>query len=112
MRLFLALFLLALPAYAQAQTTASITIVIQSPPSTSVSCGTTTSYTLTEPVAAGTVVCQLAVQPTTWQGALQVQQTAGPQANAFTVNSSNQLVVGSVALMTVGNYAVTITATP
>jgi len=97
--------------YAQAaQTTLSITVTIQSPPSTSIRCGTTNSYTLASP-AAGTIVCPLVVQPSDWQGAITLTQNSGPQNDAFTINSNN-LVVGNNALNKAGTYSLIIGATP
>jgi len=110
-RTIAALALALLVSGAQAATsTLSIIVTIQSPPATSVRCGTQNSYTLASP-AAGTVVCPLTVQPSDWQGALVVTQNSGPQANAFAINGNN-LVVGNAALTQAGTYSLTISATP
>jgi len=103
------LSLFSVNAYA-AQSTLSITITIQTSNSTSVKCGTSTSYTLASPPA-GQVVCPLIVQPADWQGALTITQNSGPQDDAFTIKNGN-LVVGSNALNKAGNYSLTIGATP
>lgn len=89
-----------------------ITITINGPPSTAVTCGSSSAYTLTATVAAGTVICKLAVTPNNWNGAWMLTQTSGPQANAFVIDASGNLDVGTAALTQTGSYALTISATP
>jgi hypothetical protein len=102
--------LVALPLAAQSTTT-TLTITIVSPPSTSIACGSTTSYTFTVPVTAGQLVCPITVQPGAWTGAFGLSQTSGPQANAFAI-SGNNLVVGATGITQPGAYGLTISASP
>jgi opacity protein-like surface antigen len=88
----------------------TLTITLTSPSSTSITCGSATSYTFPAPVPAGTVICGITVQPSGWQGAFSLTQS-GPQDNAFAISGAN-LVVGSQALTTSGNYSVSLTASP
>ena len=94
----------AVPAQA---TTTSLSIIINSAPSTTVTCGASTTYTLTGPLAAGTNICNISVTPTGWSGALAL---SGANASAFALSGS-ALNVGATALA-VGTYAISITATP
>lgn len=116
------LFLLATPAYAQGAPPVVFTINIVSPSSTSASCAapsplpagwtvTGNTYSLMAPVAAGTVLCTMSVQPASWQGGFTVTQNSGPQASAFTMSGMN-FQVGSAALATLGAYSVTVSLTP
>lgn len=101
------LFMLSLavgtPTMAQGATT-NLSIIINSPPSTTVTC---TLGTYTAPLAAGSVICPITVTPSGWSGALTL---SGTSASSFALSGSN-LVVGSSAL-NAGTYSVTITATP
>jgi hypothetical protein len=90
-------------ARADAATTA-LSIIINSPTSTTVTCPMTT---YTAPLAAGSLICPIAVAPSGWSGALAL---SGSNASSFALSGSN-LVVGSTALQP-GTYSVTITATP
>lgn len=103
-----AIALLAFVGSADAATT-TITITVSGAPSTSVACGTTSTYSLTAP-APGATVCPVTVQPTGWSGATAVTQTSGPTANAFNYSSGN-IVVGSTT-PAAGTYTLTITTTP
>jgi hypothetical protein len=60
------------------------------------------------PLADGTVLGQLAVQPAAWNGTLTI---SGANAADVSINGSLQLVT-SVANLAVGAYSVTITANP
>ena len=100
-----------LPAIAQASTTASIVMMITSPPSTALSCPVAypsgqTSFV--EPVAAGTVVASCTVTPSTWSGTLAL---SGANASSFAISGLN-VVVGSSPITAAGTYDVTVTATP
>jgi hypothetical protein len=92
-----------LGARADAATT-TLSIIINSPTSTTVTCPLTT---YTAPLAAGSVICPIAVAPSGWSGALAL---SGTSASSFALSASN-LVVGSTALQA-GTYSVTISATP
>ena len=87
-----------------------LSIVIQGPVSTAVTCGANTSYTLNATVPAGTVICPITVAPGAWNGALTVSQTAGPQANAFAISGKN--LVAAADITQTGTYTVTIQALP
>jgi len=91
-------------AQAQAATT-TLSIIINSPPSTVIACPLAPSYSA--PLPAASVICTIAVTPAGWSGALTL---SGPDAASFALSGSN-LVVGSAALAA-GTYSVTITATP
>jgi hypothetical protein len=84
--------------------TTTLSIIINSPTSTTVTCPMTT---YTAPLAAGSVICPITVAPSGWSGALAL---SGASASSFALSGSN-LVVGSAALQS-GTYSVTITATP
>jgi hypothetical protein len=84
--------------------TTTLSIIINSPTSTTVTCPMTT---YTAPLAAGSLICPLTVAPGGWSGALSL---SGASASSFALSASN-LVVGSTALQP-GTYSVTITATP
>ncbi len=97
------------PAAAYASTM-SLSIVINSPASTAVTCPVTATFVA--PLAAGAVVCPISVAPSNWSGTLAL---SGTNASMFAISSGSsgsQLVVGSTAIATPGTYAVTITATP
>jgi hypothetical protein len=83
----------------------TLSIIINSPPSVSVSCPLASSYTA--PLAAGANICTVAVSPDGWSGALSL---SGTDAADFTLNGT-ALNVGSTALGA-GSYSVTINATP
>ena len=83
----------------------SLSIIINSPPSTNISCPLQSSYTA--PLAAGATVCAISIAPTGWSGALTL---SGANASAFALSGSN-LVVGSTPL-NAGTYSVVITANP
>jgi hypothetical protein len=101
--LFALLSLALFGARADAATT-TLSIIINSPTSTTVTCPMTT---YTAPLAAGSVICPIAVAPSGWSGALAL---SGANAGSFALSASN-LVVGSTALQP-GTYTVVITATP
>jgi hypothetical protein len=84
--------------------TTTLSIIINSPTSTTVTCPMTT---YTAPLAAGSVVCPITIAPAGWSGALAL---SGPNAGSFALSASN-LVVGAAALQP-GTYSVTITGTP
>lgn len=84
--------------------TTTLSIVINSGPSTAVSC---VPAALTAPVASGTVICPIVVTPASWSGALTL---SGTNAASFALSGSN-LVVGAAAL-NAGTFSVTITSTP
>ena len=84
--------------------TTTLSIIINSPTSTTVTCPMTT---YTAPLAAGSVICPITVAPGGWSGALTL---SGASASSFALSASN-LVVGSTALQP-GTYSVMITATP
>jgi hypothetical protein len=84
--------------------TTTLSIIINSPTSTTVTCPMT-AYTA--PLAAGSVICPITVAPSGWSGALTL---SGAGASSFALSAS-KLVVGSTALQP-GMYSVTITATP
>ena len=93
------------PALAQAQAaTTTLSIIINSPASTSITCALG-SYTA--PLASGAVICPISVAPAGWSGALTL---SGTNASSFALSGSN-LVVGATALP-VGTYSITLTATP
>lgn len=89
--------------------TLSMTVVINSAPSTTITCPI--SSTFTAPVAPGTVICQLTVAPSNWSGTLSL---SGPNASMFAISSgaTQSLVVGSSAITTPGIQSVTINAAP
>ena len=82
-----------------------LSIIVGGAASTSVACAVST--TLTAPVAAGTVICPIAVVPSGWTG---VFTLSGANAASFALSGST-LVVGASPLAA-GSYSVTITATP
>lgn len=91
--------------------TATLTIVINGPSSTSVTCTTASGTTFTAPLAAGSQICPITVAPSGWSGSLAL---SGMNASDFAISSGTsgqELVVGSTAL-NAGTYSVTITATP
>jgi hypothetical protein len=90
-------------AQAEAATT-TLSIIINSPTSTTVKCPMTT---YTGPLAAGSLICPITVAPGGWSGALAL---TGANASSFALSASN-LVVGPTALQP-GTYSVTVTATP
>ena len=104
MKRIYALLLLGLSTSVAWASSTSLSIVINSPPSTAVTCPLT-SYTA--PLAAGSVVCTISVVPAGWSGALAL---SGTSASSFVLNGTN-LVVGATPLAA-GTYSVTITATP
>jgi hypothetical protein len=100
-------FLFASPAFAQGATL-SLTIVINGPNSTTVTCPL---GTYTAPLAAGALICPITVAPSGWSGTLGL---SGANAGSFAISSGTggqQLVVGPTVL-NAGSYAVTLTATP
>jgi hypothetical protein len=101
--LFAVLSLALFGARADAATT-TLSIIINSPTSTTVTCPMTT---YTAPLATGSVICPITVAPSGWSGALAL---SGASASSFALSASN-LVVGSTALPA-GTYSVTVTATP
>jgi hypothetical protein len=103
-RLALAAAFLAFAGSTHAATT-TVSIIINSSTSTALAC--TPPTTLAAPLAAGTVICPLAITPTGWSGALAL---SGTNASSFALSGSN-LIVGATALAA-GSYSVTITATP
>ena len=91
----------------------NVTVNVPSAPSTSVSCGGNT-FTFTGPVAAGTAICPVVVEPSTWAGSLAL---SGTDASSFALQAGSsgvQLVVGAAGLSVnnTNSYSVTITATP
>jgi len=94
----------AFAARAQGATT-SLSIIISSPPSTSVTCPLTPPYTA--PLAAGSIICTVAIAPAGWSGALTL---SGTNASSFALQGTNLVVAASP--LAAGTYAVTITATP
>jgi hypothetical protein len=84
--------------------TTTLSIIINSPTSTTVTCPMTT---YTAPLAAGSLICSIAVAPGGWSRALSL---TGANASSFALSASS-LVVGSTALLP-DAYSVTITATP
>ncbi len=84
--------------------TTTLSIIINSPTSTTVTCPMTT---YTAPLAAGSVICPITVAPSGWSGALAL---SGASASSFALSAS-KLVVGSTALQP-GTYSITIIATP
>lgn len=99
-----AAILLAWPVIAANAATTTLSIVINSPASTGVTCS---PGTLTAPLAAGFVVCPITIAPSGWSGALAL---SGSNASSFALSGSN-LIVGPTSL-SAGTYSVTITATP
>jgi hypothetical protein len=89
--------------------TASLSITVVSPPSTTVTFDQT-AVTVTAPVPAGYVLANITVAPTGWTGSLSLTQT-GPQAGALAL-SGNALVVGTSPLTQAGAYSASVTATP
>jgi hypothetical protein len=81
---------------------------IQSPTSTSVTCGPV-SATLTYPVAANTLVCPIAVLPTSWAGAITLSDpthfTTGDNGGALWLKTGPTSPPA-------GNFSVTITTAP
>jgi hypothetical protein len=87
----------------------TLSIIVNSAPSTSVTC-TLTASSFTAPVAAGTNVANCVVAPSTWSGALTL---SGADASSFAlVQGTGALNVGSTALTASRSYAVTLTSTP
>jgi hypothetical protein len=108
-RLIFALFaLLASPAAYAHASTVTLSIVINSPPSTAVTCPL---GTYVAPLAAGSLICPITVAPSGWSGALALSGTNASSFAINTVSGVQQLVVGASAL-NAGTYSVTITATP
>jgi hypothetical protein len=109
--LALGICLFALVPTARAQTATNLSIVIQSAPSTALSCPinypTGKTY-FTAPVAAGTLIATCSVTPSGWSGALTL---SGPDAASFALSGLN-LSVGTAALTNAKTYLVTVTATP
>lgn len=95
---------LGMAAVAVQAATTTMTIVVNSPNSTTVTC---TPGTLTAPVAAGVTICPISIAPAGWSGVLSL---SGTDAARFALSGTN-LVVGGTAL-TAGSYSVIITATP
>lgn len=96
---------------AHAQSVTNLSIIIQSPASTAITCPInypTGKTAFTTPVAAGTLIAACAATPAGWSGSLQL---TGADAALFAISGFN-LSVGSAALTVGRTYAVTITATP
>jgi hypothetical protein len=100
--LALALLLAAAPALA-AETTVVITVTGAS--ATSVTCNGTTSFTA--PVAPGTTICPVVVEPAGWAGSYTL---TGANATLFAL-AAGKLVVGGTALPA-GDYTVRIIVAP
>jgi hypothetical protein len=103
--------LFALVPAARAQTATNLSIVIQSAPSTALSCPINypsgkTSFAA--PVAAGTLIATCSVTPSGWSGVLTL---SGPDKESFALSGFN-LNVGAAALTNAKTYSVTVTATP
>ena len=107
MRFILAALLLLAPAARAA--TLTETIIINSAPSSAISCPA--PATLTAPRAAGAVICTITITPAGWSGTLTL---SGPNANLFAIlpGASIQLVAGSAGITNAGQYSVTITSAP
>jgi hypothetical protein len=82
--------------------------VIQSPPSTSVTC-TPVSTTLTFPVAANSLICPITVAPAGWSGAVTVSDTTH-----FTTGTSGGVLYleSGATSPPAGPFNVTVTTTP
>lgn len=110
--LLLALVFALLPPVSDAKSAStSLSIIINSAPSTALTCPIsypTGQTAFTTPVAAGTVIAVCTVTPPSWSGALAL---SGPDAGSFALSGLN-LVVGATAISTPKTYNVTLTATP
>jgi hypothetical protein len=95
------LFLVAAVAYAS---TTTLSIIVNGPASTAITCTPAQTTAYTAPVAAGTVMATCFVSPSGWSGTL-------ASSNAAFSMSGMNLVVGSTALVA-GTYNVTVTSTP
>ena len=104
MKRFILAALLSTVACAAYAATATLSIIINSPSSTAVSCPIPT---LTAPVASGATICTVSITPAGWSGVLSL---SGPNASAFQLKGSD-VVVGSTPLAA-GSYSVTVTAAP
>jgi hypothetical protein len=96
---------------AHAQSVTNLSIIIQSPASTGISCPInypTGKTAFAAPLAAGTLVAVCTTTPTGWSGALTL---SGADASLFAVSGFN-LSVGAAALTVARTYALTVTATP
>lgn len=91
--------------------TDNLSIIINSPPSTSVTCPIaypTGQTAFVSPVAAGTKIASCSVLPSTWSGVLVL---SGPDVSLFAL-SGQDVVVGSTPLTADRTYNVTVTSTP
>src|ERR1700739_2571614 len=85
-----------------------VTGVINSPPSTSVTC-TPVSTSLTYPVPTNSPVCPIAIQPAGWSGTVTVSDTT--HWTTVTVNGVLNLETGATS-PPAGPFSVTVTTTP
>lgn len=107
-KIWLAGLLVFLAAGAAHAASTTFNFVINSGPSTAVTCTIPPDTQFIAPLAPGTVICAIVVTPASWSG--QISQTDPTLAIASSTNGSN-LVVGSTALP-VGPHSGTITTTP
>lgn len=106
------LFLLAQSGLAWGAANTSLSIIINGPPATTVSC--TIKYPsgqtgFTAPVAAGTQMAACTVAPTGWSGALTIDPSS-PDKSYFSLSGMN--VVSAVAITAPRTYTITINANP
>lgn len=83
----------------------NMSLVLTTAASTSVTCNTTTMQV---PVAAGTKICDLVVQPAGWQG---VFTLTGPDAGLFVLAGAT-IIVGPAPLTTARTYTATVQSLP
>ena len=89
-------------------TSATFTIIISSALSTSVT--VTPVAGLTAPVAAGTVVANIAVLPAGWTGGVTL---SGANASSFAIGgTSPNYTIVAAAVLAAGSYSATVTVTP
>ena len=109
MKILLGLVLaFALVAHSALAASVVVSGVIQSPPSTSVTC-TPVSTTLTFPVAPNAPICPIAVLPTGWSGAVTVSDTT--HFTTAVIGGALNLEAGAIS-PPAGPFSVTVTTTP
>ena len=91
-----------------AASSVSVSVQVNGPPSTAITCGLG-AFTFNNTVPAGTVICPITVLPAGWVGNVAL---GGADASFFTLSGLN-LIVGSADIPPrTAPYSVTLTATP
>ena len=117
--LFGLLFLASLSQAEAKDVQTTLTIIINSPASTSITCnpvspwtisGSTISYPSTSPipVPANSAICNLTIAPSGWSGAMSLTQTG----NNFAVSGPPWVLSIGQSALGAGTYTITLSATP